>query len=555
MSSGSDSDRRTDRNPSKISEPSLKDISRLIHILPDAVMVVDAGGRMVLWNPPFEKLFGYGASELGGRKIETLIPARYRESHQDERSRFQADPKARFMGNGRVFFGLQKDGREVPLEISLSTMTAGDQRVSVAVIRDLNARDYDLARTRELSRLNQSLQERIAEQSSAEQALRSERDLSEQYLDSAPVIFVVLERDGAIRRMNRRGREILECQQEDVVGKNWFDEFLPDSERNSVRAAFERIVAGDLALVEYFENTVRTRNGKERTISWHNGVLRDESGQVTGTLSSGLDVTEHRELERRVRLAERLAAVGEFTSGLAHEIGTPLSVVAGRAEYMYRKMPPEDPLRENLTRIIAQIERITKLVQQLLSFTRRKALDLRPIRLVGPVGEALGLFEYQFKKYGITAHLDAAEDLPLIFADPDQIQQVCMNIVLNAVQAMPEGGRLDVGIHRTVPRDRREDPLGDRYLRLEFADSGRGIRPDVLPRIFEPFVSTKEPGQGTGLGLAVCYGIVHDHGGWIDVKSRVNEGSRFSVFLPVSGPQEPPESAGHLPDESMKEPF
>jgi signal transduction histidine kinase len=239
-------------------------------------------------------------------------------------------------------------------------------------------------------------------------------------------------------------------------------------------------------------------------------------------------------LEEQVRQADKLAAVGQLTAGLAHEIGTPLSIIAGRAETMLRRMAPDDPQRVNLEGILRQIDRITKLVDQLCTFARIQPATRRPISLAPLVRDVWSLVEHQVRDQGVMVEVDCAEGLPAIVADPDQIQQVLLNLVLNAIQAMPEGGRLTIRAGRTVARLNREDPLRDGYLKIEVVDEGVGIAPENLPKVFDPFFTTKDVGKGTGLGLAISSRIAHNHGGWIRVKSQVGEGTTFSTYLPVA---------------------
>jgi PAS domain S-box-containing protein len=373
----------------------------------------------------------------------------------------------------------------------------------------------------------------ITEQVRAEEALREERDKAQNYLDVAGVMFVVIDADQKITLINKKGCEVLGYNEKEILGKNWFDTFIPERVRDQVKTTFAKLMAGEINPVEYYENPVLIRSGEERMIAWHNTVLRNESGQIYATLSSGEDITERLQLEQQVRQSEKLAAVGQLTAGLAHEIGTPLNVIMGRAEFMLRKMSPEDPLRQNLESIITQIERITKIVQQLLTFARPKPLQAGPVHLVSILEGVLSLFEYYIARQGITVTLDCVQNLPEILADRDQIQQVFFNIILNAIQAMPQGGSLIIRAWQTISRQQREDSVKDHYIKIEVADTGTGIAVDKLSKIFDPFFSTKEVGKGAGLGLTVSYGIIKRHGGWIDVRSRVGKGSVFTVYLPL----------------------
>ncbi len=201
---------------------------------------------------------------------------------------------------------------------------------------------------------------------------------------------------------------------------------------------------------------------------------------------------------------------------------------------MLRKMSPEDPIRENLKRIISQIDRITRIVNQLLTFTRKKPPEFRSVGLVSMLQEILSLMEHQTKKQGISTSFDSSQSVPEIKGDPDQIQQVLFNIILNAIHAMPQGGELDIRLKRTIPKSDREDTIQDQFLKIEITDTGFGIPDENLTRIFDPFFTTKDVGKGTGLGLAISFGIIKNHGGWIDVRSKITGGSTFCIYLPLN---------------------
>jgi PAS domain S-box-containing protein len=496
----------------------------LVESAPDGIIIVNSNGHIVLVNTQAEKLFGYTRHELVGEPVEILIPESLRGKHLINREGYISEPHVRPMGSDLI--GRRKDGSEFPVEISLSPIKAEGKILVTSIIRDVT----DRKRTEDkIKKLNHELEQRVNERTAE---LKKEKERTQEYLDVAGVILVVIEANETVSLINKKGCEVLGYNEKEVMGRNWFDTFIPERLRPEVRGAFCRLIAGELKLIEHFENPVLTQSGEKRIIAWQNTILRDGEGRIYATLSSGEDITEKAQLEQQVRQAEKLAAVGQLTAGLAHEIGTPLNVIAGRAEYMLRKMPPEDPLRENLVCIITQIERITKLVQQLLGFARPKPPQIRPIRLLPMMSEMLALLEHQITQQGITKTIQCSEELPEIMADPDQIQQVIFNLALNAVQAMPNGGNLTIRVHQTDPSHRQKDWIKDHYLQIEVSDTGMGISADKLQKIFDPFFSTKEVGKGAGLGLAVSQSIMREHGGWIDVKSRMREGSSFTLYLP-----------------------
>jgi signal transduction histidine kinase len=241
-------------------------------------------------------------------------------------------------------------------------------------------------------------------------------------------------------------------------------------------------------------------------------------------------------LEQRLGQTEKLATIGQLAAEIAHEVGTPLNVIAGRAKAIKRKSKDQDAVEKNAEIVAEQTARITRIIQRLLDFTRRK---------VGTTGKSevnvnelslttMELLAGQFSAAKIKTRLDRAEGLPRVSGDADRLQQVLINLLLNAVQAMPDGGTIWVET-RSVRRTRPglEEGAEHAFVSLSIKDNGIGIPEDIRDKIFDPFYTTKEGQGGTGLGLAVCSGIVKEHDGWIDVATNAGGGTVFSVFLPA----------------------
>lgn len=245
----------------------------------------------------------------------------------------------------------------------------------------------------------------------------------------------------------------------------------------------------------------------------------------------------------QLRHADRLHTVGRLASGVAHEIGTPLNVISIRAGQIAQGdlRPQESAECGNI--IAAQVKRITTIVRGLLDFSRRRRLSRTPSSVRAIVRQSLDLLEPLAKKNRISLSV-AGEDVPYVaHVDADLIQQLLMNLLMNALQATPAGGRVEVGVLRERVRPPADMGGGEgEYLCVLVRDDGAGIPEEDIPHLFEPFFTTKDVGEGTGLGLSVAYGIVRDHGGWIDVASRVGEGSCFSVHLPLEDRPCPQES-------------
>jgi signal transduction histidine kinase len=239
------------------------------------------------------------------------------------------------------------------------------------------------------------------------------------------------------------------------------------------------------------------------------------------------------EAHEQLRHADRLRTVGRLASGVAHELGTPLNVVSGRAGLIASNVLSEAEVVENARIIKAQSERMTTIIQRLLDFARRRSpqrtlTDLRKI-----VDQTLDLLIPLCNKSKVKLVSSSEEDAIMAPVDAGQIQQVLINLIVNALQAMPQGGKAEVGIRRqrACPPEDLQGSEGA-YFCIDVRDEGEGVAEKNRRRLFEPFFSTKDVGKGTGLGLSIAYGIVRDHGGWIDVKSKLGKGSCFSVYLP-----------------------
>ncbi len=369
--------------------------------------------------------------------------------------------------------------------------------------------------------------------------------LLEKYIDIAGVVFVVINADHSVSLINRKGCDILGYEKEDIIGKDWFKNFVPENIRDQVSGAFNGLISGKIADTEYFENPILTSDGEERLISWHNTVIKDEDGNITSTLSSGEDITERRKFEKELRAlkenleteimkkskdlleardrtakSERLAALGKLAGMVAHELRTPLGVIKHSVYFLKKNLETlmsQDKVISHLDLIDAEVNISDKIIEDILTFARIKAPDVKRCYLRNVIKKALS-------KISIPDNIEIAVDidgnLPGISMDKSQMVLVFSNIILNAVQAMPNGGSL------TIKGSEKKD-----LLKVMFSDTGEGISPENMRKIFEVLFTTKI--NGTGLGLPVCQNIVEMHGGKIEVESRERQGTAFTVILPM----------------------
>jgi signal transduction histidine kinase len=255
-------------------------------------------------------------------------------------------------------------------------------------------------------------------------------------------------------------------------------------------------------------------------------------GQLANARQS--DQTRLEALEK-LRHTERLATIGRLSAGMAHELGTPLNVIAGRAKLIASQPLTAEEIGKSARIIGEQAERMTAIMRQLLDFARRGTLRKSPINLEQLAASVFDLLRPESEKQGVRLILVPAEAPLLVLADPAQLQQVLLNLALNGLQAISGEGTLTLGLQRLDRAEPPQEPAtaAGPWAVAEVADSGVGIPAENLPLLFDPFFTTKDIGQGTGLGLAIAYGIVQEHGGWIEVESAPGAGSRFRVYLPL----------------------
>jgi len=264
--------------------------------------------------------------------------------------------------------------------------------------------------------------------------------------------------------------------------------------------------------------------------------LVSKEGARIGRLIIFDDVTDQAELERRLIQADKLSSIGLLAAGVAHEVNTPLAVISTYAQMLAKQISGDAAKAPLLEKITRQTFRASEIVNSLLNFSRTSRTELAPVDVNKIVRETLTLVEHQFSKTGVQVDLSFDSELPRIKGDPGKLQQVFLNLFLNARDAMEIGGRLSI---------RSFAEAGT--VRVAVADSGSGITQENLPRIFDPFFTTKGARRGTGLGLSVSYGIVQEHGGDIEVESEIGKGTRFLLVFPEA----PAPSRRPVPDRTM----
>jgi two-component system, cell cycle sensor histidine kinase and response regulator CckA len=249
------------------------------------------------------------------------------------------------------------------------------------------------------------------------------------------------------------------------------------------------------------------------------------------------DVSERAMLERQLRQAQKMEAIGQLAAGVAHDFNNILTIIQGHTGLMQHQTPPESPQTKSLQEVAHAAARATTLIRQLLMFSRKQVMQFRHLDLNDTLRDALKMLERLVGEH-VEIEFRPQSPIPAIHADSSMVEQIAMNLAVNARDAMPNGGRVSIAtsletIHR-APTPMDPEPRDGDYICLTFRDNGTGMDTQVLSRIFEPFFTTKPVGKGTGLGLSTVFGIVRQHEGWLEVESQPNQGTTFRIFFPVS---------------------
>ena len=380
--------------------------------------------------------------------------------------------------------------------------------------------------------------------------LRNEQDLQQseqryrELFENANDIVYTHDLAGNFTSINKAARRVLGYTHEEVLTLNVRDVVAAEHVATAQRM-IARKVGGDASRTEY-ELEVRAKDGRRITLEVNTRLI-DIDGAIVGVQGIARDVTERKRLEWQLGQSQKMEAVGQLAGGIAHDFNNLLTAILGNAQLAQIAGVVTPELRECLTEISGASHRASALTRQLLVFSRQEQIDRRPVCLATTLADFMKMLRRIIGEH-IDLQLAVGADVPAVFADPAQIEQVVLNLAVNARDAMPGGGRLAIELDRLVITEPEPASAATvrpgHYARIRFTDTGCGIRADVRERIFEPFFTTKPVGEGTGLGLAVVYGIVRQHDGYIDVVSTPGEGTKFTVYLPavdheVAVPHEP----------------
>ncbi len=478
----------------------------LFDLVADSVFMVNESGTIMAVNKREEQALGYTEATVVGRSLFEVVLAGYHEALRG----WVAD-----IITGRRNVATQEimvchaDGLETPVEIDLIRVGADDQLLVMVQLRDITDRKK---LERQLQTYREELERNVRERT---REIEETKQYLENLLENANDVIYTLDTEQRFTYVNSKV-EAWGYRKEDLIGRPYLALL---SKRHRGRRLKSTL---DIGTKQVYEVEVVTRTGEPRAVVVSVSPLHAVEGTLLGVLGIARDMTETKKLEQQIRNSEKLASVGRLAAGVAHEINNPLGGILN-CLYNLRKGTLSASRQEEYRASMEDgVQRVQKIVRQLLDFSQQHEPEFALTDVNHIVDRVLVLTTHLFAPNRIVLETVLGHGLPLVMVDRHMIEQVLMNLVLNAVQAMKNSGTLTI---QTV--------VVEGVCLVEVRDTGSGIPPAVLPRIFDPFFTTKREGEGTGLGLSVSLGIVERHGGRIVVDSEVGKGTTFTLYLPV----------------------
>jgi hypothetical protein len=520
----------------------------LVDAAPDAIVAVGPDGRIVLVNAQTERIFGYRRDELIGELVEILVPEATRAAHPNRRGAYFADPRPRPMGAGARLAARRRDGSEFPAEISLSAIETEDGTLVAAAIRDATERQR------------------------AEEKFRS-------LLEAAPDAMVCAGPDGRIALVNAQAERLFGYGRDEMIGAA-IEMLVPDA----ARAAHPEHRA------HYFADphprpmgagqqlAGRRRDGSEFPADISLSAIETDEGLLVSAavrdVSDRLEaeaeqerlraIAERERVDARLQQSQRLESLGQLAGGVAHDFNNLLAVIINYTEFVREELTAalEEPggerwnsVRDDVIEVSRAGNRAVLLTRQLLAFARREVIHPQVVVLNDIVADLEQLLHRTLGE-DVELTIQVEDGLWPVLADPGQIEQVLVNLAVNARDAMPGGGTLTIdtsNLHADAEfAERYPSLVPGRFVRMRVSDTGEGMPREVIDRAFEPFFTTKSKGEGTGLGLATVYGIITQVGGFVQIYSEPGLGTTFSALLPATDATAPTVETKSEPESSHR---
>jgi two-component system cell cycle sensor histidine kinase/response regulator CckA len=509
---------------------------------PDAIGIVDKHGRLLKWNKLAEQLFGYSFKEIKQKKIFEFY-----DDPQELEKMLSLLRKNGVVKEYEIKMR-KKNGQVVAFNLSISLLKDSQDRLiaSVGVARDLTEKKEAVEelqkyrqhlegmvekRTAQLIAANERLQREITERQRTEEALKSSEARYRSLFDGVPVGLYRTTPEGKILDANPALVQMLGYpDRESLVTVNVAASYVNPEDRVRKKA-----LLAQEGIIRDYEMELRRHDGERIWVRDTVRVVRDPSAEATCYEGSMEEITERKQLESQFRQAQKMEAIGRLAGGVAHDFNNILTAITGYSEITLLDLRRDDPLRANIEEVLKASERAASLTQQLLTFSSKQILQPRKINLNDTITDMHGMLQRLIGE-DIDLSLVLDPEMGTVIADPGQVEQIILNLVVNARDAMPQGGKITMEtgnflLDETYAQRHLEVTPGA-YSMLALSDNGLGMDGETQAQIFEPFFTTKPRGKGTGLGLAMVYGIIKQSGGHIWVYSEPGQGTTIKVYLP-----------------------
>ena len=520
----------------------------LFDTAPDAMIVVDLDGEIVLANPQADRLFGYGEGQLRGLKVEALLPEQVRQAHTQHRGRYMSSPRVRPMGAGYELTGVRHNGQQFPVEIGLSPIQTNGHTLFAASIRDISETQrarQALVRARYDTFLTQ-ISRLLLESPNLDVAVDGMAALIASALHTEAALILFRDPHGDelhVRASTGLPHETLRGLAQRLSRGPWMakGESGPavlsrtDTDATQLLAGTEFSDAAIVPLSDRYEPMGLLVVPSDEPENFDHDKLHFLQA-VANMLASALQRSRS---EEQLSHAQRLDAIGQLTGGIAHDFNNLLTVISGNLQLLMASLPQPSPLNEIVESAARATDRCATLTSKLLSFASRRRLSPRAVTPAKVVGDLREMLARSLGERVVVA-TECPQDVPAIYVDPAEFDAALVNLAVNARDAMPRGGKLTIAVTHERVDERQaslKKPAGD-YVVFSVGDTGMGMTPEVQAHALEPFFTTKEVGKGSGLGLSMVYGFVKQSGGYLSIDSQLGYGTRVELHFPAVVPEQ-----------------
>jgi PAS domain S-box-containing protein len=483
----------------------------LVETAVDGVMMIDGQGRVRLFNPACERLFGYRADEVIGQNVRMLMPAPYREGHDTYLDTYHRTGRKKIIGIGREVTGQRKDGTTFPMDLSVGEAKENGESIFVGIVHDLSTHRR------------------------AEQVLRETAARLKALVDTAVDGMMMIDRAGRVLLFNPACEKLFGYEADEVLGRN-VSMLMPSPYREEHDGYIENFLrTGERKIIGIGrEVTGQRKDGTTFPMDLSVGEAKQDGASIfVGIIH---DLTDRKHTEAQLVQAQKMETVGQLSGGIAHDFNNLLTVVVGNAEVLSEALRARPDLQALADAIAQAGERGAELTQRLLAFGRRQTLQPSEIDCNALVKGMEKLLRRMLSET-IVVKTALERGLWTAYADPGQLENAMLNLAINARDAMADGGTLTITTGN-VPLDERYRDLHPEvnpgeYVMVAVTDDGTGMTKEVLNRVFEPFFTTKDVGKGSGLGLSMVYGFVKQSNGHVAIYSEPGLGTTVRVYLPA----------------------